>query len=589
MLSIAEGGYKVYLVEKAPALGGHMAQLDKTFPTNDCSMCTLAPKLVEAGRHLNIDIVTNSELIGLEGEPGDFKAKVFHHARFVDPDKCTSCGECVPVCPVKVGTPTTRTSASAPPSTSSTRRLSRTLTRSRRGHRPAARLPVATRRRATWLCRGGGSRGLPVPASRTPSPPCGRVCTHRETDAPEASGRTDRHRRSSASRQWENLPPVEPAEIRYDERVAIVGAGPSGLTAARDLTLLGYRTTVFEARSEAGGMLRFGIPEYRLPSAALRQDIDRVLALGVELRLNQAIGRDLTVDSLLAGDYRAVYLAVGLHAGRSLPIPGGDAEGVFTAVDLLRDATLGRPLDVGKRVVVIGGGDVAYDAGRTALRLGADEVTLVCIEDAASVPASREEREEGADEGIALVCSRMPTGITTDADGRARAIAFADCALGEADARGWRPPVPVEGAHSELPCDTVVFATGQGLIEDFADGLASVRIERNQIVADRDPGRPIAPVCSPGMRRHGTVDVDRGGGGDDAPPARSTTTSVASACSTGRSGSARPVRSRPRWLGPTQKRGGSCRARTGSNAGGRGGRSPPASPRSRRSPRPGAV
>ena len=102
-LDLAEGGYKVYLVEKAPALGGHMAQLDKTFPTNDCSMCTLAPKLVEAGRHLNIDIITNSELTGLEGEPGDFKAKVYHHARFVDPDLCTSCGECVPVCPVSVG------------------------------------------------------------------------------------------------------------------------------------------------------------------------------------------------------------------------------------------------------------------------------------------------------------------------------------------------------------------------------------------------------------------------------------------------------------------------------------------------------
>ena len=101
-LDLAEGGYKVYLVERAPALGGHMAQLDKTFPTNDCSMCTLAPKLVEAGRHLNIEMITTSELIGLEGEPGDFSARIYRHARFVDPDKCTSCGECSPVCPVTV-------------------------------------------------------------------------------------------------------------------------------------------------------------------------------------------------------------------------------------------------------------------------------------------------------------------------------------------------------------------------------------------------------------------------------------------------------------------------------------------------------
>src|SRR5450759_3928408 len=102
-VDVDEGGNKVYLVEKAQASGGNMAQLDKTFPTNDCSMCTLAPKLVEAGRHLNIDIITNSELTGLEGEPGGFKAKVYHHARFVDPDLCTSCGECVPVCPITVG------------------------------------------------------------------------------------------------------------------------------------------------------------------------------------------------------------------------------------------------------------------------------------------------------------------------------------------------------------------------------------------------------------------------------------------------------------------------------------------------------
>ena len=101
-LDLAEGGYKVHLVEKAPALGGHMAQLDKTFPTNDCSMCTLSPRLVEVGRHLNVELITNSELADLSGEPGGFKARILHHARYVDPDKCTSCGECVPVCPVKV-------------------------------------------------------------------------------------------------------------------------------------------------------------------------------------------------------------------------------------------------------------------------------------------------------------------------------------------------------------------------------------------------------------------------------------------------------------------------------------------------------
>ncbi|HET9723182.1 MAG TPA: FAD-dependent oxidoreductase, partial [Actinomycetota bacterium] len=310
--------------------------------------------------------------------------------------------------------------------------------------------------------------------------PCEAECSRGDVDAPIAIRSVKRFLADWAA---EHLPPVEPAEVRFDERVAIVGAGPSGMTAARDLALLGYRTTVYEARSEAGGMLRFGIPEYRLPRAALQQDIERVLALGVELRVNQAAGRDFTVDSLFSDGYGAVYLAVGLQAGRPLPISGNEAGGVLTAVDLLGEATL-EPVEVGKRVVVIGGGDVAYDAGRTALRLGADDVTLVCIEDEASVPASDEERREGADEGIALVCSRMPTEIRTDADGRACAVVFTDCTLGEVDGRGWRPPVPVEGTPTELACDTVVFATGQGLVEDFIAGLEGVRIERSQIVAD---------------------------------------------------------------------------------------------------------
>ena len=495
-LDLAEGGYKVYLVEKHPALGGHMAQLDKTFPTNDCAMCTLAPKLVEAGRHLNIEIITNAELAGLEGTPGSFTATVLRRARYVDPEKCTSCGECVAVCPVVVPdafnegigqrTAVFKLYPQAIPNTYAV---------TKKGQSPCKLACAAATSVQGYLALVAAERFEEAyRVAVEPNPfvsTCGRVCTalcevncsRGDVEAPIAIRSVKRFLADWAA---ENLPPVAPAEIRFDERVAIVGAGPSGLTAARDLTLLGYRTTVFEAQSEPGGMLRFGIPEYRLPKAALQQDIDRVLALGVELRLNQAAGRDLTVDSLLADGYRAVYLAVGLHAGRPLPIPGNDAKGVFTALDLLRDATLEEPIDMGKKVVVIGGGDVAYDAGRTALRLGADDVTLVCIEDEGSVPASDEEREEGADEGITLICSRMPTAVKNDADGRACGVEFTACTLGEADARGWRPPVPIENTSSELDCDTVVFATGQGLVDDFAQGLEGVQIERNQIVIDEE-------------------------------------------------------------------------------------------------------
>ena len=274
---------------------------------------------------------------------------------------------------------------------------------------------------------------------------CGRVCTHKcETDC--TRGEIEQPiaiaglKRFVADFAFDNVPLPEPVEATFTEKVAIVGAGPSGLSCARDLALLGYQTTVFEAKPEPGGMLRFGIPEYRLPKAALQQDIDRILALGVELQCNKAAGADFTIDSLLADGYQAVFMGVGLQGGRPLPIPGNDLEGVFTAVDLLRDATLEQPVAMGKNVVVIGGGDVAFDAGRTAVRLGAEHVQLVCIEDDATMPASADEIEEGLDESISFICSCMPTAVVAGPDGRAAKVEFTACTLGEADARGWRPP-----------------------------------------------------------------------------------------------------------------------------------------------------
>ena len=494
-LDLAEGGYKVYLVERSPALGGHMAQLDKTFPTNDCSMCTLAPKLVEAGRHLNIDIVTNAELVGLEGEPGAFTARLHHHARFVDPDVCTSCGECVPVCPVKVSdayneglgerTAIYKLYPQAIPTTYAV---------TKQGHSPCKRAcAVATSAQGyvALIREGRFEEAYTVASEPNPFPAvCGRVCTARcETDC--TRGEVDEPiairglKRFVADYATGHVPLPDRAEVKYDEKVAIIGAGPSGLTAARELALLGYQTTVFESKPEPGGMLRFGIPEYRLPKAALQQDIDRILALGVELRCGTACGTDVTVDGLLDDGYKAVYLAVGLQGGRTLPIPGADAPNVLDAVSLLYKATVGEPVEIGRRVAVIGGGDVAFDAGRTALRLGAEEVTINCIEDDATVPASDEEVEEGLAESIRFNCSCMPDAIKLDAEGRACVVTFSACTLGEPDERGWRPPLRLDGTAHDLACDTVIFAIGQSMVDDFLRGATGITVERGQIVIDK--------------------------------------------------------------------------------------------------------
>ena len=342
-LDLAEGGYKVYLVEKAPALGGHMAQLDKTFPTNDCSMCTLAPKLVEAGRHLNIDIVTNSELTGLEGEPGNFKAKVFHHARFVDPDKCTSCGECVPVCPVIVPDPYNEGLGERKAIFKLyPQAIPNTYAVTKKGHSPCKRAcAVATSAQGyvALIREGKFAEAYTVASEPNPFPAvCGRVCTAKcETDCTRGEVETPIAIRSLkrfvADYANENVALPEKAEVKYDEKVAVIGAGPSGMTAARELALLGYQTTVYEAKAEPGGMLRFGIPEYRLPKAALQQDIDRITALGVDLVCGKRCGIDFTVDGLLDDGYKAVFLAVGLQGGRTLPIPGADAPNVLDAVE----------------------------------------------------------------------------------------------------------------------------------------------------------------------------------------------------------------------------------------------------------------
>ncbi|MCL5735788.1 MAG: FAD-dependent oxidoreductase [Actinobacteria bacterium] len=421
-LDLAEGGYKVYLVEKSPALGGHMAQLDKTFPTNDCSMCTLAPKLVEASRHLDIDIITNAELMELTGDPGSFNAKVFRRARFVDPAKCTSCNECVRVCPVKVRdnyneglgerTAIYKLYPQAIPGT---------YTVDKKGYAPCkSNCPVHTSAQGyiALIAEGRFEEAYRVASEPNPFPSvCGRVCAHpcetacTRASVDEAVSIAGLKRFACDHGAPAELPDKLP--VLYDEKVAIVGGGPAGLSCARDLAQYGYATTVFEALPVAGGMLRVGIPDHRMPPDVLQREIDRICALGVDLRLNQRCGVDFTVEGLLDDGYHAVFLAPGLHTSAPAPVRGDDLDGCLKAVEFLRAVNLGHPLPVGDNVVVIGGGDVAFDTARAASRLTsaggrAPEVTIAYRRTREEMPASREEIEEGLDEGVKLEYLAIP-------------------------------------------------------------------------------------------------------------------------------------------------------------------------------------
>ena len=281
-LDLAEQGFRVALVEARSAIGGHMAQLDKTFPTNDCAMCTISPKLVETGRHLNIDLYTDTEVVGLEGEPGDFVVTLRRRPRFIDASRCVGCGDCAQVCPVSLpdefneGLSQRRAAFKLYPQA-----VPGTYAIDKRGTAPCRDACPAGQRAQGYIAlirEGRFADALRVIKEDNPFPGiCGRICNHRCEDACNRALIDEPVNIHSLKRfvtdkvYAEPRQPVPPAPRTQDARVAIIGAGPCGLTAAQDLARLGYPVTLFEALPVAGGMLRVGVPEYRLPAAIIKR------------------------------------------------------------------------------------------------------------------------------------------------------------------------------------------------------------------------------------------------------------------------------------------------------------------------------
>ena len=311
---------------------------------------------------------------------------------------------------------------------------------------------------------------------------CGRVCTayceahcrRGQLDAPVAIRLLKRAAADYRTHTWR--PPLEP---QRHQKVAIIGAGPAGLTCAYDLVRRGYTVTVFDRDEKPGGMMQWAIPEYRLPKDVLQREIQDILDLGVEFRGGVAFGRDFSLDDLEREGYQAVFLAIGCQVGIPLDCPGADAAGVLDAVKFLRDVAAGQPPNVGESVAVIGGGDSAIDAARTALRLGAKHVHLVYRRTREEMPAHPQEVAEAEHEGVKFHFLAAPKEVLA-ADGRVSALVCQQMRLGDFDRSGRRRPVPVEGAEFSLDVDTVIAAIGQQLA---ADGLP-VEISRGAIKVD---------------------------------------------------------------------------------------------------------
>ena len=469
-LEIADSKHKVYLVEKEPSVGGHMIQLDKTFPTLDCSACILTPKMSLVGAHPYIELMSYSEVEDVSGYVGNFKVKINKKARFVDVDKCTGCGECSDVCPVTVpnefdlGLGDRKAIYRPFPQA-----VPNAFTIDKQGLPPcrvACPAGVNAQGYVALISQGKFKEALEVLRKTMPfAGVCGRVCTHPcETECER--GKVDepvsiRSLKRFMSDYEMNVgrEKATPIERTKKDRVAVIGSGPSGLAAAYDMVREGYPVTVFEAAPKAGGLLRYGIPEYRLPEKALDNEISYIQEVGVDIKTSSPVK---SFKDIFEQGYKAIFLATGAALSQKMGIPDEDAKGVLHGLGFLNKVNSGDKVELGSKVAVIGGGNAAVDAARVAKRLGAKEVAIVYRRSRAEMPADSDEVDAAEEERIALHILAAPVKVLTK-DNKVTGIQCIKMELGEPDESGRRRPVPIEGSEFDMDVDNVIMAVGQGV------------------------------------------------------------------------------------------------------------------------------
>lgn len=488
-LDLADAGFKVYLIDRSPSIGGTMPQLDKTFPTNDCAMCILAPKLVYAGRHENIKIITNAEVTNVTGTVGDFHVTLTKHPRYVDLDKCNGCGDCVIHCPVNLESefdeglaphkaiyqpfPQAIPNVFAIQKNEGVSPCRLACPAGLNAHAFVALVSQEKYAEAFDLI----TQSIPLPGSmgRICYHPCESDCNRQELDEPVSICHIRRfvtdyiYEHPEVLTEYLKLKAEKqpPSPLRGNgQKIAVIGSGPAGLTAAVDLVRLGYTPTIFEAEKYNGGMLHYGVPAYRLPNEYLDMEIQRLTdTFKIEIKNGQKLGREFTLADLKKQGYKATFLAIGAQKSRpsGLESCNGSDTCVLDGIEYLKQLhrkNIAPDYFKGKQILVVGGGNVAMDSARTARRLGGN-VTVLYRRTRKEMPAHRDEIAAAEEEGIGFKFLTAPLKLKK----KDRDICL-ECALmelGEPDGSGRRRPVQVPGSEYDEPFDYVIFAIGQEL------------------------------------------------------------------------------------------------------------------------------
>jgi heterodisulfide reductase subunit A len=504
-LTLANAGKHVYLVEREPSVGGHMAMFDKTFPTLDCAACILTPKMVQLGQHPLVELLTWSEVEEVSGYVGSFKIRVRKKARYVDEDLCTGCGVCIESCTFQ-GVPSEFDQGLGPRPVvymPFPQAVPRVPVIDRAGTSPCTfSCPAGIKAHGyVSLVRSGRyeeafdlvleATPLAGTLGRACYAPCEEECTRGELEGPLPIRRLKRFVADTHYGGPNGLP-TPPAP--NGRRVAVVGSGPAGLTAAWQLARRGYGVRIFEAAPEPGGMLRLAIPPYRLPAEVVERDIENVTALGVEIATSTRV-EDL--EELKQSGFDAVLVAAGTPKPLKLRVPGEELEGVVSGLAFLRALKLGEPADLRGRVaVVIGGGNVAVDAARSARRLGA-EVHVVSLESRAEMPAHAWEVDDALAEGVTLHDTWGVREIL--GDGRVEGVRLKRCTA-VFDDTGTFSPRYDESVLDDLACDAVIVAVG--LTPDTAAFAGQLQLNGNKTI-EVDP--TTLQTSAPGVFAAGDV------------------------------------------------------------------------------------